>query len=119
GIGPAAYAEYEAVFGRRKLGFWPGHTVVDGLDLVESFVCTNGFDGQPNLLIHPDYSHLIGAFENYVRAKRGNVWMGYPEDPLHPAEDLMDALRGGLYDRYPDGKRVDLVLPKASIRRVF
>lgn len=115
GVGPAAFAEYEAVFGRRALSYWPTHGVADGLDLVESFVAVD----PPQLAIHPDAGHLIAAFENYVRAKRGGQWAGYPEDPQHPHEDLMDALRGGLVDRFPAGRRPPSNTPRIRASRVF
>lgn len=27
-----------------------------------------------------------------------------PDDPQHPHEDLIDALRGGIRDRFPEGR---------------
>jgi len=97
GVGPAAYAEYEKVFGQRTMGRWPSHGVVDGLDQVELLLDTGG------LVIHPRCKHIIAAFQGYRRAKRGGRILDYPEDPQHPHEDLMDALRGGIRDLYPEG----------------
>jgi hypothetical protein len=101
GVGPVVYAEYVRVFGERLVRKWPGGPVADGLDLIETFVASD----PPGLLIHPRCVHLVSAFENYARAKRGNQWMGFPEDPQHPYEDLMDPLRGGLRAAFPSGRR--------------
>lgn len=102
GVGPVAFSEYQRVFGPGRVHKWPTGPVADGLDLIETLL---GRPGQHvGLLIHPRCKHLIDAFANYLRAKRGNVWMGYPEDPQHPAEDLMDSLRGGLMNEFPRGR---------------
>jgi hypothetical protein len=42
---------------------------------------------------------LIRAFQAYRRASVKGQWRDWPEDPQHPHEDLMDALRGGLHAR--------------------
>jgi len=34
----------------------------------------------------------------------GGDWQGEPADPQHPHEDLMEALRGGVRDRFPEGR---------------
>src|SRR5262249_53388508 len=34
-LGPAAYSEYERVFGARIVSRWPTHLVLDGLDTIE------------------------------------------------------------------------------------
>ncbi len=43
-----------------------------------------------------------------MRAKRGGQWADFPEDPQHPHEDVMDALRGVLFARFgaplPNGR---------------
>jgi hypothetical protein len=102
GIGPAAYAEYERVFGSRVVGYWPTHRVNDGLDLIELLLGPEG--REPDLLIHPGCTHLIGAFNGYAHAERGGEFLPWPKDPSHPHEDLMDALRG-IKDAMPDGRR--------------
>jgi hypothetical protein len=58
------------------------------------------------LLIHPRCAKLKAAFQNYVRkqAPRGD-WLDEPADPQHPYEDLIDALHGGIRDRFPEGRR--------------
>ena len=73
---------------------WPMTRVLQGLELVESFL--SPADGVPRLLIHPRCVDLIRSFRGYHRAKRQGQWSERPEDPQHPHEDLMDALRGGL-----------------------
>jgi len=82
----------------RKAGLpltkWPVARVLDGLDTVEAAVMNAA--GEITLWIHPRCRDLIRAFLNYRRAKRGGQWTDKPEDPQHPHEDLMDALRGGM-----------------------
>ena len=99
GIGPTAYAEFERVFGPRALGRWPTHRVLDGLDQLEVLL------DRQCLLIHPRCEKLKGAFQNYSRRRStGGDWLDDPADPQHPHEDLMDALRGGIRDRFPEGR---------------
>ena len=99
GIGPTAYAEFERVFGPRVLGRWPTHRVRDGLDQLEILL------DRGCLLIHPRCVALKAAFQNYARKRTtGGDWLDDPADPQHPHEDLMDALRGGIRDRFPEGR---------------
>ena len=62
-LGPAAYGEFEQVFGR-ALARWPHHLVLDGLDTIELLLDTN------NLIIHPRCTRLIDAFRNYCKQRR-------------------------------------------------
>lgn len=103
-VGPTVIAEYEraGLGGRRGIERWPVTSVADSLALLEGLV--ESADGQRRLLIHPSCKHLISAFHNYQRAKRGGQLMDYPEDPQHPQEDLIDALRGGLNLELPEGR---------------
>jgi hypothetical protein len=80
---------------------WPLRTVLDSLALVESFVSVS----PPELLVHPRCENLINAFANYKRAQRQNQWVEKPEDPQHPYEEMIDALRGGLCDKFPEGRK--------------
>jgi Terminase large subunit, T4likevirus-type, N-terminal len=99
GIGPTAYAEFERVFGPRSLARWPTHRVLDGLDQLEVLL------DRQCLLIHPRCEKLKCAFLTYSRRKNtGGDWLADPADPQHPHEDLMDALRGGIRDRFPEGR---------------
>jgi hypothetical protein len=101
-IGPAAYSEYERVFGSRWTARWPMHGVVDGLDQIELMLGSG--TAEPRLLIHPRCTHLISAFQNYRRQERDGEYLDSPVDPQHTAEDLMDALRGGVRDAMPEGR---------------
>ena len=98
GVGPAAYGEFERIFGSRIIARWPQHPVLDGLDQLEVLLDSGG------LVIHPRCLALKAAFQNYARAHRGGEWLDEPADPQHPHEDVMDALRGGVRDRFPEGR---------------
>jgi hypothetical protein len=96
-IGPTAIAEYKAA----GLPLIPWETgpgsVLQGLQAIEALV--SPADGVCRLSVHPHCKQTIAAVTGYRRAKRGGQWQDYPEDPQHPHEDLMDALRGGVYRR--------------------
>lgn len=115
-VGPTVIAEYERS-GIRPLRRWPLASVSDGLALVESFV--SPADGRPRLRIHPRCEPTIRAMWNYRRARRGGQWQDYPEDPQHPHEDLVDALRGGLRDLFPEGRVPRPTLARVPARQVF
>jgi hypothetical protein len=115
-VGPTVIGEYERV-GLRPLRRWPVGSVADGLALVESFV--EPASGGPRLLVHPRCEATIRAFAGYRRARRGGQWQDHPEDPQHPHEDLLDALRGGLRLSYPQGRAPAATLRRVSARRVF
>jgi hypothetical protein len=102
-IGPTVLNIYQQVGlrGDRGLECWPKDSVVDTLATVEALVCAA--DGTRNLLIHPRCVHLIAAMKGYLRAKHRNQWMDWPAEPQHPAEEMIDALRGGLRLEFPDG----------------
>jgi hypothetical protein len=93
-------------------GAWPW-SVVDGLDQIEILLDSGC------LLIHPRCRHLIAAFENYRRAKRGTEILDFPEDPQNPHEDLMGALRGGIRDVFPEGRRALPPLSTVHASRIF
>jgi hypothetical protein len=95
-LGPAAYSEYEQVFGPRLVARWPSHLVLDGLEALDLLLESG------NLLIHPRCTRLKDAFQTYSRQRRRGEWIDYPADG-HPEEDLMDALRGGVRDAFPEG----------------
>ncbi|MFI5456396.1 MAG: terminase large subunit domain-containing protein, partial [Isosphaerales bacterium] len=94
-LGPAAYGEYERIFGSRIVARWPFHPVLDGLDTIELLLDSG------NLLIHPRCAKLKDAFRNYCRKRRRGEWIDEPADG-HPEEDLIDALRGGIRDALPE-----------------
>jgi hypothetical protein len=114
-VGPTVLAEYER--GGLKLQPWRVGKVADGLALVESFV--QPADGGSRLLIHPRCTALVEAMQHYRRARRGGQWIDEPEDPQHPHEDLVDALRGGLRARFPEGRRPQPNYARISARQVF
>ena len=84
------------MFGSRFVARWPRHLVLDGLETLDLLLESG------NLLIHPRCLRLKDAFQNYSRQRRGGEWIDYPADG-HPEEDLIDALRGGIRDVFPDG----------------
>jgi hypothetical protein len=53
-------------------------------------------------MIHPRCLRVKEAFQTYSRQRRGGEWINYPADS-HPEEDLIDALRAGIRDAFPDG----------------
>ena len=116
-IGPAAFNEYARVFGERITERWPSHGVVDGLDQIELML--GSAPNEPRILIHPRCQHLVHAFQNYRRAERGGDFLDTPLDPQHPAEDLMDALRGGVRDAMPEGRKAPTCLRTVQARNLF
>jgi len=98
-VGPTVLGEY--LRAGLPIDRWPRGPVADSLALVESLV--ESADGVAGLFVHPRCTWLIKAFAHYARAKRAGQWMDYPEDPQHPHEDLIDALRGGLRKQFPHG----------------
>ena len=115
-VGPTVIGEYERV-GLRPLRRWPIGPVADGLALVESFV--QPADGRPRLLLHPRCEATSRALRGYRRARRGGQWQDYPEDPQHPQEDLVDALRGGLKVAFPRGRSPQPSFARVPARKVF
>jgi len=91
-VGPTVMQEY-ARCGLPLVG-WPVGSVADGLAVVESSL--RAADDSQRLYIHPRCKDLVRGFKGYRRAKRNNQWVDWPEDPQHPFEDLIDALRGGM-----------------------
>lgn len=105
-LGPAAYGEYQRVFGR-LISKAAGGIVVDGLDQMELMLETG------NLLFHPRCTAMKAAMQNYARARRGGEWLDTPAADQSPHEDLVDALRYGIRTRFPEGRP-----QQSSIRRV-
>jgi hypothetical protein len=112
GVGPAAYGEYERLFGSRILAKWPTHQVLDGLDTIDLLLELG------NLTIHPRCVKLKEAFGNYRRQKRAGEWIDTPEDS-HPEEDMMDALRGGIRDAMPEGGILKPEIPRMHVSQLF
>jgi Terminase large subunit, T4likevirus-type, N-terminal len=116
-IGPAAFNEYARVFGERITARWPTHGVADGLDQIELML--GAAANEPRILVHPRCIYLVQAFQNYRREERGGEFLDTPVDPQHPAEDLMDALRGGIRDAMPEGRKAGPDLRMVSARTLF
>jgi hypothetical protein len=95
------------VFGSRLIARWPGHLVLDGLEALDLLLESG------NLLIHPRCTRLKDAFQTYSRQRRRGEWIDYPADS-HSEEDMIDALRGGVRDAFPEG----LVLRTSQLRSV-
>lgn len=119
-VGPTVYAEYRraGLVGEKGLEAWPKYPgcVLDGLALLEALIRSAA--GDVLLTVHPRCVHLIAALRSYARAKRGGQWQDYPEDPQHPHEDLVDALRGGLKLLLPEGvkpQRPRFLVPGRSV----
>ena len=115
-VGATVIAEFERA-GLRPLHRWPRASVTDGLALLASFL--HPAEGASRLIIHPRCEETIRALTYYRRAKRGGQWEDNPEDPQHPFEDIMDALRGGLCFRYPEGRVMQPSLKRVLARRAF
>ena len=111
-LGPAAYSEYEQVFGSRLIGRWPSHQVLDGLQTLDLLLESG------DLLIHPRCTRLKDAFQTYRRQRRGGELIDFPADG-HPEEDLIDALRGGVRDAFPEGLAPQLNLRRYHASRVL
>lgn len=95
-VGPNIQSEYEKVGLKSIHGIesWPYSRVTDSLAKLEALI--KAADGKRRLLIHPRCKHTINALKSYRRKKFKGQWTDDPEDPQHPAEDLVDALRGGI-----------------------
>jgi phage terminase large subunit-like protein len=113
GIGPAAYGEFERVFGARILARAPRHGVADCLDFVESLLCSG------NLILHPRCTNLVASFQNYRRKERGGVLLNEPAENQSPWEDPLDALRYGIRDRFPEGNAPRPELKTVHARKFF
>jgi len=98
-----------------KLTPWPCYSgsVLSGINLIESLIGING------LIIHSRCTNLIAALINYMRTKQGAQWVDRPADPQHPAEDMIDALRGGLLAHWPEGRKLLPKLARVNPRGVF
>ena len=95
-LGPAAYVRVRAGVRLAVRRRWPRHLVLDGLETLDLLLESG------NLLIHPRCTRLRDAFGTYSRQRRGGEWIDYPADG-HPEEDMIDALRGGVRDAFPEG----------------
>lgn len=102
GVGPAARGEFARVLGERITDCWPVHRVLEGLDQVE--ILLGAPPREPDLWIHPRCRFLIDSLRTYRRAQRRGEVLDVPEDPQHPAEEAIDALRGAIRAVCPEGR---------------
>jgi hypothetical protein len=120
-VGPSVISEYERVGLRGSSGIeqWPKYPgcVTAGLATVEALI--GDTKRGCGLKIHPRCRHTINAFQSYVRARRANQWMDYPDDPMHPFEDMIDSIRGVLSLLLPEGRKPPLNLPRMKAGRIF
>lgn len=88
---------------RRRWGK-PAGSVADGIQLIEAFL--NPAAGPVALFVHGRCERLISALASFRRARRKGqaTYEDRPQDPQHPAEDLVEALRGGLRLAFPLGR---------------
>lgn len=97
GHGPAAQGEFHKVF--PNLTLCPRHSVCDALDQMECLLDTGC------LVIHPRCVKLIEAMQNYSRKQLGEEeFADVPADNQSPHEDMIDALRYGIRNRFPEGR---------------
>ena len=96
------------------LARWPSHRVTDGLDQLEV------------LLDRGSCCSTRGARRSSRRSRTtpgagpaGGDWLDEPADPQHPHEDLMDALRGGVRDRFPEGRVEQPKMHQVQAGRIF
>jgi hypothetical protein len=97
-IGVTVFDEYRRA-GLSSMIPWPNHpgSVLDSLAMLGTLISPAA--GPPRLRIHPRCTHLISGLQDYRRKRVAHQWVDRPEDPQHPAEDMVDALRGVLYAR--------------------
>ena len=116
-IGPTVLGEY--IRAGLDMTPWPLCKVSDSLALLDSFI--NPADNKTKqFLVHPRCGATIDAIQCYRRAKRGGQLLDEPADPQHPYEDLVDALRGGLKARYPNGRNSKLAsMIRVPARKLF
>ena len=106
-MGVTVLSVYERVglVGRNGIEYWPKYpgSVQNSLQFLESFVMSA--DKRIWLKIHPRCERLSEAFKSYTRKMSDNQLLDKPEDPQHPHEELIDALRGALTTIFPDAHR--------------
>lgn len=111
GHGPAAQGEFHKVF--PNLTLCPRHSVCDALDQMECLLDTGC------LVIHPRCVHLIEAMQNYSRKVKGEEFLDEPAEGQSPHEDLVDSLRYGIRNRFPEGRAVPPNFQRKSRSELF
>lgn len=117
-VGVVVTGEY-ARAGLGNLTPWPNFpgSVLASLNLLGAFLAPAA--GPPSLKIHPRCRHTIAAFQGYSRMQKAGQWLDRPVDPQHPAEEMIDCIRGPLLARFPSGRRPPSNLPRVPIGRAF
>lgn len=107
--GPTVIGEYQRAYctGRdNTIEPWPpvgpGRPKADTLGFIEALLKSAA--GEVSLIVHPRCKHLRAAFKAYKRKKIHDQFVDDPEDPQHPAEELIDSLAGGLSLEFPEGR---------------
>ncbi len=111
GHGPAAQAEFHKIF--PNLTLCPRHSVCDALDQMECLLDTGC------LVIHPRCVNLIEAMQNYARKERAGEFLDEPAEGQSPYEDMCDALRYGIRNRFPEGRTVPPNYTRKSKSELF
>jgi hypothetical protein len=114
-IGSITLGEWEAA--GMSFQNWPNLKVREGLGLLENLI--KSADGRVRLKVHPRCRHVLHAFQTYRRKQLRGQWLDEPEDPQHPSEDLMDALRGGLVANFPEGRIPQLTFDRVQASKFF
>lgn len=117
-IGPSTLAEY-GHGGLHRIERWskPPGSVVEGLTLIEGFV--ESAHGIAGILVHPRAVATIKALRGFRRHRNPDgSWSESPEDPQHPHEDIIEALRGGLRVAFPNGRQVFENLGRAPVHLI-
>jgi hypothetical protein len=76
-------------------------------------------DGQRWLFVHPRCTKTILALQSYSRTKKDGQYVEVPEDPQHPHEELVDALRGGLKLEFPESRAPERKYNRKPAGKVF
>ena len=115
--GPAAYIEYERVFGARLLAYWPRHRVLDGLDTIEVLLDSG------NLVIHPRCAKLRDAFADHLVGATVTVLGAPPVDGLGTAgglkEVVLDPAAGNARELQQAGQQTAEALTADGFTGVF
>lgn len=93
GTGVVILGAMQASFGR-TIRRWPIRKVRDSIEQLKGLILAA--DGRRRLTVHPRCTQLIRSLNSYRRRTVRGVILDEPDDPQHPAEDLVDALRGGI-----------------------
>lgn len=93
---------------------WPSHGVADRLRQIELLLGSESV--VPSPFVHPRCKHLISGLQNYRREERQGEFLDTPVDPQHPSEDRVDALRGGVRDAMPEGRKTPPAVRSVSAR---